>query len=159
MNLNQIYTQMVLEQSKNKRNRRDLDHATHKELGHNPSCGDEITLQLDVEDGIIKDISYTGQGCAISQASTSIMCDTVKGLKVEEAIELSKKFIGMIKGQIRDEEELEDLGDGIAFINIRNMPARVKCAVLSWYTLKDILENDKREGSFTPWGGKNETIN
>ncbi len=150
MDLNQIYTQMVLEQSKDKRNKRNLDHPTHKELGHNPSCGDEITLELDVEDGYIKDISYMGNGCAISQASTSIMCDTVKGLKVKEAITLAEKFIGMIKGQIKDEEELEDLGDGIAFINIRNMPARVKCAVLAWYTLKDILENDKREGSFTP---------
>ncbi|WP_071026780.1 Fe-S cluster assembly sulfur transfer protein SufU [Peptoniphilus raoultii] len=150
MDLKQIYTQMVMEESRSTRNKRDLENPTHKELGHNPSCGDEITLQLDVEDEKIKDISYTGNGCAISQASTSIMCDTVKGMEVKKTIELADKFIAMIKGEIRDENELEDLGDGIAFINIRNMPARVKCAVLAWYTLKDILVNDKKEGSFTP---------
>lgn len=153
MNLENIYTELILEHSRNKNNRRDLPHYTHKELGHNPSCGDEITLQLDVEDKIIKDISYTGHGCAISQASTSIMCDIVKGISVDEAIELADKFISMVKGEITDEDELEDLEDAIAFENIKNLPARVKCAVLSWYTLKDILVNNKTEGSFNPnWG-------
>lgn len=150
MNLNDIYTELILEQSRNKRNRRKLENPTHEELGHNPSCGDEITLQLRVVDGVIDDMSYTGQGCAISQASTSIMIDTVKGLKMEEALLLCKKFIAMVKGEIEDEDELEDLGDAIAFENIQNLPARVKCAVLPWYTLKNIIENDEREGSFTP---------
>ncbi|MDO5715889.1 MAG: SUF system NifU family Fe-S cluster assembly protein [Tissierellia bacterium] len=150
MDLNQIYTQLILEQSRNKLNRRDLENPTHKELGHNPSCGDEITLQLRIQNKTIEDISYTGHGCAISQASTSIMCDTVKGLETEKALDLCNTFIAMVKGEIAHEEDLEDLGDAVAFENIQNLPARVKCAVLPWYTLKDIIENDKVEGSFIP---------
>ena len=136
MDLNEIYTQLILEQSRNKRNRRELENPTLKELGHNPSCGDEITLQVNLDRDAMKDLAYTGQGCAISQASTSIMIDTVKGMATEEAIALCDKFIGMIKGEITDEDQLEDLGDAVAFENIRNMSARVKCAVLPWYTLK-----------------------
>lgn len=149
MNLNDIYTELILEQSKNKRNRRDLENPTHKELGHNPSCGDEITLQLRVDNDHIEDASYTGVGCAISQASTSIMVDNIKDLSVEDAINMANKFIAMVKGEISDEEELEDLGDAIAFENIQNLPARVKCAVLPWYTLKKILENNETEASFS----------
>jgi len=143
--LNEIYTQLILEQSRNKRNRRELENPTLKELGHNPSCGDEITLQVNLDRDAMKDLAYTGQGCAISQASTSIMIDTVKGMDTEEAVALCDKFIGMIKGEITDEDQLEDLGDAVAFENIRNMPARVKCAVLPWYTLKAMLEKRKEE--------------
>ena len=149
MNLNDIYTELILEQSRNKRNRRELENPTHEELGHNPSCGDEITLQLRVADNKIEDMSYTGQGCAISQASTSIMIDTVKELTLDEALLLCNKFIAMVKGEVADENELEDLGDAVVFENIQNLPARVKCAVLPWYTLKNILGKDEREGSFT----------
>ncbi len=149
MNLNDIYTELILEQSRNKRNRRELENPTHEELGHNPSCGDEITLQLRVADNKIEDMSYTGQGCAISQASTSIMIDTVKELTLDEALLLCNKFIAMVKGEVADENELEDLGDAVVFENIQNLPARVKCAVLPWYTLKNIIEKDEREGSFT----------
>lgn len=149
MNLNDIYTELILEQSRNKRNRRKLENPTHEELGHNPSCGDEITLQLRVADNKIEDMSYTGQGCAISQASTSIMIDTVKELTLDEALLLCNKFIAMVKGEVADENELEDLGDAVVFENIQNLPARVKCAVLPWYTLKNIIEKDEREGSFT----------
>ena len=78
------------------------------------------------------------------------MCDNVKGIKVEEAIDRAKKFIGMVKGDVTDPDELEDLDDAIAFESIRTLPARVKCAVLSWYTLKDMLENNKEKGSFIP---------
>lgn len=145
MDLNEIYTQLILEQSRNKRNRRELENPTLKELGHNPSCGDEITLQVNLDRDAMKDLAYTGQGCAISQASTSIMIDTVKGMTTEEAVALCDKFIGMIKGEITDEDQLEDLGDAVAFENIRNMPARVKCAVLPWYTLKAMLEKRKEE--------------
>lgn len=149
MNLNEIYTELILEHSKNKRNKRNLEEPTHIELGHNPSCGDEITLQLKIENDVIEDISYVGHGCAISQASTSIMIDIVKGVTVGKALELCEKFISMVKGEI-GENELDELGDAIAFENIQNLPARVKCAVLAWHTLKDILENNKTEGSFTP---------
>lgn len=150
MELGSLYTELILEKSRDKSNRRELEHPTHCELGHNPSCGDEITLQLKVADNTIEDIAYTGIGCAISQASTSIMCDVVKGKSTEQAIDLCNKFISMIKGEITDRKELKVLKDAVCFQSISTLPARVKCAVLSWYTLKDMPENDKSEGSFIP---------
>lgn len=140
MELKQIYTELIREHSSNKFNKRPLEDKTHSELGHNPSCGDEITLNLKVEDGIIKDASYEGIGCAISQASASMMVDDIKGKTVEEAKELAETFIGMIKGEIKDEEELEKLEDAIALKNISVLPARVKCAVLAWHTLSEIVD-------------------
>lgn len=148
MDLNQIYTQLILEHSRNPENKRELEDPTYVELGHNPSCGDEITLHVKMDGDTIEDLAFTGIGCAISQASTSIMIDTVKGLSRDEAIRLADTFIGMIRGEVEDEEALEDLGDAVAFENIKTMPARVKCAVLSWYTLRNVLENGQSESSF-----------
>lgn len=139
MDLNTIYTQLIMEHNKSAHNRRELDSPDLSERGHNPSCGDDITLDIKLEDGIIKDSAFHGHGCAISQASTSIMIDLIKGRKVEEAVSLVETFIGMIKKEIIDEEELEILEDAIAFQNISNMPARVKCAVLAWHTLKEAI--------------------
>ena len=104
-------------------------------MGHNPSCGDEIEIQIKMKDNVIDDLAFTGQGCAISQASTSIMIDTLIGKTKEEALEIINTFIGMIKREITDEEELEKLEEAIAFKNISNMPARVKCAVLAWHII------------------------
>ncbi len=143
MDLSNIYTQMVLEESRNPKNRHDLEGATHEEPGHNPSCGDEITLQLKVKDGIIEDAAFSGQGCAISQASTSIMCDTIRGKSLEEGRELAQNFIGMINGSVTERKELKKLGDARAFESIKNLPARVKCAVLPWYTLEETVKDDK----------------
>lgn len=140
MELKQIYTELIREHSANKFNKRPLEDKTHSELGHNPSCGDEISLNLKIEDGIIKDASYEGIGCAISQASASMMIDDIKGKTVEEAKELAETFIGMIKGEVTDEEELEQLEDAIALQNISVLPARVKCAVLAWHTLSEIVK-------------------
>lgn len=140
MDIKDIYTQMILEESRNTANKHILESATNIEKGHNPSCGDEITLQLDIRDGIINDASFVGVGCAISQASTSMMIDLIRGKSLEEAQNLAKTFIGMIKRDINDEEELEILGDAKAFENISNMPARVKCAVLAWHTLDEIIK-------------------
>ncbi|MDO5695178.1 MAG: SUF system NifU family Fe-S cluster assembly protein [Eubacteriales bacterium] len=142
MDIKEIYTQMILEESRNKANKHVLEGATAVEKGHNPSCGDEITLQIKVANGIIEDAAFVGVGCAISQASTSMMIDLIRGKRVEEAKALAETFIGMIKKDITDEEELEVLEDAIAFQNISNLPARVKCAVLAWHTLSGILESD-----------------
>lgn len=141
MNLKEIYTQLILEESRNQENKRELEHVTHCEWGHNPSCGDEINLQLEIEDGIIKDASFTGQGCAISQASTSIMISLVKGKNLFEAKELIATFLNLIKKETPlSDEEFDKLGDAVALENISTMPARVKCAVLAWHTLSVILE-------------------
>ena len=89
---------------------------------------------------IIEDMAFSGHGCAISQASTSIMIDTLKGKTIEEAKEIIKTFIAMIKRETKNEEELKKLEDAIAFKNISNMPARTKCALLAWHTLEGILK-------------------
>lgn len=139
MDLNTIYTQLIMEHNKSSHNRRDLEAPDIIEKGHNPSCGDEITLELKLNGDIIEDASFVGHGCAISQASTSIMIDLIKGLSTKEALEMVETFIGMIKKEITDEKELEKLEDAIALQNISNMPARVKCAVLAWHTLKEAI--------------------
>ena len=87
-------------------------------------------------------MSFTGHGCAISQASTSIMIDTLRGKTIEEAREIIKLFIEMIKREITDEEELKKLEDAIAFKNVSNMTARVKCALLAWHTMEDLLNKN-----------------
>ena len=105
--------------------------------GVNPSCGDDITLELFVKDGIIEDGAFTGDGCAISQASADIMLDLVIGKSVEEANILKDKFLGMIKGTATP-EDIEDLEEAGALQDISHMPARVKCAVLGWRTLEEM---------------------
>lgn len=141
MELKDIYTQLILEESRNTKNRRALAHCTHKEAGQNPSCGDEIVLQLEVEGDLIRDASFVGEGCAISQASASMMIDLIKGRRVREAGEIVDRFLALIRKDIELDEELEEMiGDAIAFQNISNMPARVKCAVLAWHTLRIIIE-------------------
>lgn len=139
MEMDQLYTELILEHNQDKRNKHELAKFTTSEHGHNPSCGDDLTLQVDIEDGIVKDAAYTGSGCAISQASASMMVDIVKGKTVEEALRLVELFLGMIKKEVTDDEKLEELEDAIALKNISNMPARVKCAVLAWHTLKEAL--------------------
>ena len=105
----------------------------------NPSCGDEISLQLKVEDGIIREGAFVGDGCAISQASADIMLELVIGKTVEEAKHYSELFLKMIKGEATPDEigELEEAG---ALEDISHMPARVKCAVLGWHTLEEALD-------------------
>lgn len=140
MHLNDIYTELIMEHNQSSHNKRNLVNPDTKELGHNPSCGDEISLELKFDGDIIEDAAFTGSGCAISQASASIMIDLIKGKSKEEALNLVETFIGMIKREIKSEEELEILEDAIAFQNISNMPARVKCAVLAWHTLKESIK-------------------
>ena len=138
--LEQMYNDLIMEHSMNSENKRKLDHADFCELGHNPNCGDEISLEVKLNGNIIEDMAFSGHGCAISMSSTSIMIDTLRGKTLEEAKEIIKTFIEMIKREIDDEEELRKLEDAIAFKNISNMPARVKCALLAWHTLEDLLK-------------------
>ena len=141
--LGDLYTEVIGEHSRSPENKGELAAATVRERGHNPSCGDEITLELQIEDGIIKDAAFTGVGCAISQASTEIMIDLMRGKTVEEAQRLAQLFTSMIKREVTDDAALEELDEAIALKNISNMPARVKCAVLAWHTLEDVLKKDK----------------
>ena len=138
--LGDLYTEVIGEHSRSPENKGELAAATVRERGHNPSCGDEITLELQIENDIIKDAAFTGVGCAISQASTDIMIDLMRGKTVEEAQRLAQLFTSMIKREVTDDSALEELDEAIALKNISNMPARVKCAVLAWHTLEDLLK-------------------
>lgn len=139
MGLEQLYTEIISEHNNSNRNKHHIENPTKVLKGVNPSCGDEIELELREKDGIIEDASFTGIGCAISQASTSIMIDLIKGKTTDEAIELAETFFGMIKNEITDEIRLEILDEAIAFRDISHMPARVKCAVLGWHTLQNAI--------------------
>lgn len=141
--LNDIYTDVIMEHSTATYNKHKIENATSSEHGHNPSCGDDITLEIIMDGDKINDLAFTGHGCAISQASTSIMIDLLKGKTKEEAIELIKIFLKMIKRESLTDEEMEKLEEASALKNISNMPARVKCAELAWYTMEKLLtKND-----------------
>ena len=135
-----IYNDLIMEHSMNSYNRKELENPDYEEMGHNPNCGDEIKLELKLNGDIIEDMAFTGHGCAISISSTSIMIDTLKGKTIAEAKDIINTFIQMIKREITDEDELRKLEDAIAFRNVSNMPARVKCALLAWHTMEDLLE-------------------
>jgi len=139
LTLDNIYTELIAEHSRSPENRHHINNPTFTERGHNPSCGDDITLELEVSDNKIVDASFTGVGCAISQASTDMMIELLKGKTVEEAKRLANLFLSMIKGEVTDENKLEDLEDAAALQNIANMPARVKCATLAWHTFNTAI--------------------
>lgn len=143
MSLNEIYTELIRFHNKNPRNRKEVPNATIKERGHNPSCGDDITLHIKTDGDIVIDVGFTGVGCAISQASTSMMIDLIKGKRLEDIEKILETFLGMIRKEIDDEGELSILGDAAYLKNISNMPARVKCGVLPWHSLKIALEKIK----------------
>ncbi len=143
--LNDVYNDLIMEHSMNSYNKKKIDNPTCCEMGHNPNCGDEIEIEIKLSGNIIEDMAFTGHGCAISQASTSIMIDTLKGKTIEEAKEIIKVFIEMIKRETKNEEDLKKLEDAIAFKNISNMPARVKCALLAWHTIEDLINKEENK--------------
>ena len=141
--INNIYNELIMEHSMNSYNKKKLEKPDFCELGHNPNCGDEIKLEIKMNGNIIEDMAFSGHGCAISQASTSIMIDTLKGKTLEEAKNIIKTFISMIKREEIDDKDLEKLEDAVALKNVSNMPARVKCALLAWHTLEKMIEKNK----------------
>ena len=142
MDVNDIYSQTILEHSSSKKNNKKLEKVTFSKKGVNPSCGDEIVLEVYLENNTIIDAGFNGDSCAISKASTSIMIDQIKGKTIAEAQSIADSFIKLIRKESLLKEEKESLGDAIALENISNMPARVKCATLPWYTLKEIDKNN-----------------
>ena len=136
-----FYNEVLIDHNLHPQHLHELPCATCSNDGLNPTCGDSLTLHLNIEDGIIKDGSFTGVGCAISQASTDIMLDLIIGRSPEEAKHLGRLFGKMIGGEIT-EDELEELEEAGALQNISKMPARVKCATLGWKTLEKMLEEN-----------------
>ncbi|MCR4557524.1 MAG: SUF system NifU family Fe-S cluster assembly protein [Saccharofermentans sp.] len=140
MDLKSLYSQIITENSRAVHNRRPVHGATISLEGNNPSCGDDIVLQIKIENGVIEDLGFIGTGCAISQASASLMIDLIKGKKVEEAKELADLYLRMIKGEADEKEYIDKLEDCSALAGVSKVPARVKCAVLAWHTLEDALD-------------------
>ena len=139
MDLNSVYTEIIMEHASNSQHRHELLDETCSAHGYNPNCGDDITLHLSLSDGKIQDIAFTGNGCAISQSSTSIMIDTLKGKTIEDAKKIVAIFVKMIDREEISKDEEKLLREAVAFKNISNMPARVKCALLAWKTLQNKL--------------------
>jgi nitrogen fixation NifU-like protein len=140
MELKDLYREIVNEHNLRPEHKGEMADPSLVLRGVNPSCGDDITLQLKLDDnGVIIDGMFSGSGCAISQASVDMMLDNITGLTTEEAMKRSDLFMGMIKGEVKDDDELEILDDSAALKDISHMPARVKCAVLGWRTMKEIL--------------------
>jgi len=140
MDLNELYSQVIKDHNMSRHNKHQLKHPSLVMPGKNPSCGDEIDLALEFSDGRIIDAAYTGSGCAISQASVSIMIDLIRGKTTAEADELCQIFLNMIRRKPLSDEDQAKLEEAVALMNVSNMPARVKCAAMPWHTLKAALE-------------------
>ena len=134
--LRELYQEVIFDHNRNPRNYRPLPAASHHADGHNPLCGDQLTVYLQVEDGIVREASFVGHGCAISTASASLMTETVKGMPVEEAEALFEDFHAMLTDAA---PEGRDFGKLEVFSGVREFPARVKCATLAWHTLHNAL--------------------
>lgn len=141
--LRDLYQQVILDHNKSPRNFRVIENANHHSEGYNPLCGDRIDIYLDVENGIVVDISFQGKGCAISKASASLMSSMVKGKPVKEAEKLFEKFHDLITGKLGDNPDIEELGKLAVFAGVRDFPARVKCASLAWHTMINALKEEK----------------
>jgi nitrogen fixation NifU-like protein len=139
--LKELYQQVILDHNKSPRNFGKLEHANHDAEGYNPLCGDKINVYVDMDDDIVKDISFQSSGCAISRASASLMSSFVKGKTREEAEKIFNLFHDMIIGKLDDEKAMEELGKLAVFTGVKDFPSRVKCASLPWYTLMNALHN------------------
>jgi len=132
-----LYQQLIIDHNQNPRNFSKLENASHSAEGHNPLCGDEITISLIEKDGIIKDIAFIGSGCAISKASASIMTSTLKGMKIEDAEVLFDNFHTLATTG----ESPGDMGKLSVLAGVHKYPARVKCATLAWHTFQGALNS------------------
>jgi nitrogen fixation protein NifU and related proteins len=137
--LRELYQEVILDHNKRPRNFGPLAEANRRAEGRNPLCGDHLSVQVDVEDGVIKGVAFEGAGCAISRASASLMTDAVKGKSVEEAEQMFEEFHQMVTSGVEEAVE-ESLGKLAVFCGVREYPSRVKCASLAWHTLHAALE-------------------
>lgn len=139
MSLESLYQEIILDHYKRPKNKVLQDKYSVEVHHNNPSCGDEITLRVQVENQIIKELSWDGVGCSISQASSSVMSELTQGASIEKALGLEGSFLELMQGKGQVEADEEELEDAVAFSGVARYPARVKCALLSWMALKDAL--------------------
>lgn len=138
--LEELYQEVMIEHARQPKNFGPLEHPTCSNCGHNPLCGDKVEVYVRIENGRVKDISFTGSGCAISMASASVMTEAVKGRTVEEAARRFALFHNLVTGASSDALDVEELEDMAAFSGLKNYPIRVKCATLAWHALRSIIE-------------------
>lgn len=138
--LRELYQEIIIDHNRNPRNYHDMACATHHAQGFNPLCGDKLTLYMQIQDNVIKDISFIGCGCAISQASASLMTEALKGKTVEEAKDMFHRFHHMLT----ENEDVSTTGlDKLTVLaGVRNFPARVKCATLAWHAFDTALKKE-----------------
>jgi nitrogen fixation NifU-like protein len=151
--LSELYQQVILDHNKKPRNFHKLEAANRTAEGYNPLCGDQLTVYMLLEDEVVKDVSFEGQGCAISKAAASMMTQAVKGKTKEDAEVLFNEFHRMVTGQLDEEATPNHLGRLTIFSGVRDFPARVKCASLSWHTMHAALhgqEATSTEGALDP---------
>ena len=138
--LRELYQEVILDHSRHPRHFGTLEHPTHKAEGYNPLCGDRVTVTLDLKEGRVADIKFQGKGCAISQASASLMSEMLAGRTLQEAEKLMGGFLHLVKGEdatdlAPDDREQLDVMSGIS-----EFPMRVKCATLAWHTFHNAVE-------------------
>ncbi|GAB6926680.1 SUF system NifU family Fe-S cluster assembly protein [Paenibacillus sp. JCM 10914] len=133
MQLDDLYRRVIMDHYKNPRNRGKFEDDSVTIDLNNPTCGDRISLQLKVENDVVTDAKYTGEGCSISMSSASMMTDAVKGRSLNEAISLADRFSSLMKGEDVEFEEYEDIE---ALSGVNKFPARIKCATLAWNALR-----------------------
>lgn len=141
--LNDLYQEVILDHNKNPRNFREIETATNTADGNNPLCGDALRVYVEMENDCVKDVSFKGSGCAISKASASMMTQAVKGKTKDEADVLFKEFRQMVMGEMDENAEENHLGKLKIFAGVREFPARVKCASLSWHTIYAALHDEE----------------
>lgn len=141
--LSELYQQVILDHNKKPRNFQKLEGANRNAEGFNPLCGDQLTVYMLMDDGVVRDVSFVGAGCAISKASASMMTQAVKGKSREEALTLFEEFHRMVTGELDEEAEPNHLGRLKIFAGVRDYPARVKCASLAWHTMHAALEGEE----------------
>jgi nitrogen fixation NifU-like protein len=137
--LNELYQEILLEHNSKPRNFRNLEDPSGTAEGYNPLCGDQITLHIKVEDGVIIDVGFQGSGCAISRASASMMTQSVKGQTLTKAAQVSDAFRQMMTDPEAD-LDLDTLGDLESLAGVVEYPTRIKCAVLAWHTLREAMK-------------------
>ena len=146
--LKELYQQVILDHNKSPRNFRVIDNATQHAEGYNPLCGDRLDVYLIIKNGIVEDISFKGEGCAISKASASLMTSTLKGKTKEETEILFEKFHNLVTGKLGENPDIDELGKLAVFSGVQEFPVRVKCASLAWHTMMNAL-NGKEENVTT----------
>lgn len=146
MDLNTLYRTVIMDNYKNPKNKglkkTDDYHFVHL---NNPSCGDDMNVEIKIEDGVVKEVYHDGHGCSICCSSASVMSETITGHTVEEALALCQDFFDMVKGEEPKYEE--ELGEAIAYMGVRDFPARIKCATLSWKAVEQAINEVTNNGN------------